>query len=90
MTSDARQSQQDLVNNMKRWQKIEDAAIASTSQIIEKTENPLIRLVAEIIQHDSLMHHRVQELIVSGIEHKAISLSPDVPWFCLRQGRPDR
>ena len=72
-----KESQQQLASNMKKWQKIEDASISSTGQIIEKTENPLIRLVAEIIQRDSLMHHRVQQFIADSIEQKAISLSPD-------------
>ena len=77
MTTETKQLQQDVVSNMRHWQKIENAAIASTGQIIEKTENPLIRLTAEIIQRDSLMHHRVQEFIADSIEHKAISLNPD-------------
>ena len=28
---------------------------------MEKTDNPLIKLVMEIIQNDSKMHYRVQE-----------------------------
>ncbi|MDY6911400.1 MAG: hypothetical protein SVM79_03455 [Chloroflexota bacterium] len=77
MTVDTKELQQDIVTAMKQWQKVEDASIASTGQIIEKTENPLIRLVAEIIQRDSQMHHRVQQFIADSIEHKAISVSPD-------------
>ncbi|MBT4512211.1 MAG: hypothetical protein HOC20_08390 [Chloroflexi bacterium] len=67
----------DIANTMRNWQKIENASIASTGQIIEKTGNPLIRLVAEIIQRDSLMHHRVQEFIADSLEHKAVSLNPE-------------
>jgi len=62
---------------MRHWQKVENASIASTGQIIEKTGNPLIRLVAEIIQRDSLMYHRVQEFIADSLEHKAVSLNPE-------------
>ena len=69
--------QEQLVSNMKRWQKVENASVASTAQIIEKTENPLVRLVMEIIQRDSQMHYRVQELIVNSLEQKAISLTPE-------------
>jgi hypothetical protein len=69
--------QQEIVSNMRKWQKIENASISSTGQIIEKTENPLIRLVAEIIQRDSLMHFRVQEMIADSIERSALSLTPD-------------
>ena len=62
---------------MKRWQKVENAAIASTGQIIEKTENPLIRMVAQIIQRDSHMHYGVQGFIVDSIERESISLTSD-------------
>jgi hypothetical protein len=66
-----------LVANMRKWQKIEDASVSSTSQIIEKTKNPLVRVVMEIILRDSRMHYRVQEFIADSIEKKAISLTPD-------------
>jgi len=69
--------QEQIVNNMKRWQKIEDASIASTGNIFEKTSNVIVRLVMEIIQRDSMMHHRVQELIADSLEKKAIVLNPD-------------
>ena len=69
--------QSELVSNMRKWQKIEDASVSSTGQMIEKTENPLLRLIMEIIQRDSQMHYRVQEFIADSIEHKAVSLTPD-------------
>ena len=69
--------QENLLETMKRWQKIEDASVASTGRIIEQTENPIIRLVAEIIQQDSQTHHRVQQFIASTLEGAAVSLSPD-------------
>lgn len=72
-----KEAQEKIVANMKRWMKIEDAAVSSTGRIIEETENPIVRLVMEIIQRDSQMHHRVQELIADSLESKAIALSPD-------------
>jgi hypothetical protein len=69
--------QRELVSNMRKWQKIEDASVSSTSQIIEKTRNPIVRLVMEIIQRDSQMHYRVQELVADSIESKALYLTPD-------------
>jgi len=62
--------------NMKRWQKIEKAAVRQTSLIMEKTEHPLIRMVCEIIQQDSQMHYRVQQLISDSIEKKQINIDP--------------
>ena len=37
--------QEKLASNIRKWQAIEDASIASTGKIIEQTKNPLIRLV---------------------------------------------
>ena len=62
---------------MRRWQKIQNASVASTGDVINKTDNPIIRLVMEIIQRDSQMHFRVQEMIADSLESKTISLSPD-------------
>jgi len=69
--------QQQVVANMRKWQKIENAAVAITGSIIEKTDNPIVRLVMEIIQRDSQMHYRVQELIADSLEAKSLSLTPD-------------
>jgi hypothetical protein len=69
--------QQQIVANMKKWQKIEDATVAATGMIIEKTDNPVIRLIMEIIQRDSQMHYRIQEWIADSLEVKTVSLSYD-------------
>lgn len=69
--------QEKVVAHMKHWQKIEDTSIASTGQVIEKTNNPIVRLVMEIIQRDSQMHHRVQGLILDSLERQTITLTPD-------------
>lgn len=72
-----KEAQEQIVANMKKWQKVENASVSSTGHIIEKTENPIVRLVMEIIQRDSQMHYRVQELIADSLTTKAIALSPD-------------
>ena len=77
MTKALKDVQKDIVSNMRAWQKVENASVASTGRVMEKTENPILRLVMEIIQRDSQMHHRVQEWIADSLETKALSLSPD-------------
>jgi hypothetical protein len=72
-----KETQEQLVAHMRRWQKIEDAAVASTGKVIEETENPIIRLVMEIIQRDSQMHYRVQELIADSLTTKSLTLTPE-------------
>ena len=77
MAKSTKEIQQNLLANMKSWQKIENTSIASTGRIIEKTENPIVRLVMEIIQRDSQMHYRVQEDIADSLSGKTVSLTPD-------------
>jgi len=69
--------QEKLLATMQTWQKVEDASVASTGRVIEKTENPIVRLVMEIIQRDSQMHHRVQGMIVDSLTSTVVSLSPE-------------
>jgi hypothetical protein len=76
MGKSTKEVQQDLIANMETWQKVENASIASTGRVIEKTENPIVRLVMEIIQRDSQMHYRVQEWIAESLQ-KTVSLAPD-------------
>ena len=66
-----------LVKVMRRWQTVEDESIRMTKTIQAKTENPLVRLVMEIIAHDSAMHRRVQQFIIDSIEESPIQLSPE-------------
>ena len=68
---------QEIVSNMKSWQQLENATIAITAQVIEKTKNPIIRLIMEIIQRDSQMHYRVQDWIADSLEGKTLSLTPE-------------
>lgn len=46
-------------------------------KIMEKTDNALIRMVMEIIQNDSRLHYRVQDLIATSVEGKQVKLTPD-------------
>jgi len=67
----------ELASTLRKWQKIEDASVAACTGIIEKTENPLIRLVMEIIRQDSVMHKKVQQVMLDSMEKQAISLTPE-------------
>lgn len=69
--------QEKIVQNMQEWKKIENASVASTGKVIEKTENPIVSLIMEIIQRDSQMHYRIQDLIIDSLEKSTISLTPE-------------
>lgn len=72
-----KEQQEKLVQKMKVWQKLENAAVSQTAKIMEKTEHPLIRAVAEIIQRDSHMHFRIQQLIIDSYEQAAVPVLVD-------------
>jgi hypothetical protein len=67
----------DLVPLLRKWQAIEDLSVAGCTEVMEKTKNPLIRLVMEIIRQDSVMHKKVQQVMIDSLEKEAISLTPD-------------
>ena len=66
-----------LVATLKKWQKVEDASVQSTSEIISKTKNPVVKQIMEIIKQDSAMHKKVQQLIIDSFEKEAIQLQPE-------------
>ncbi len=69
--------QAQVVDTMKKWQRMEDMACGSTGRIIEKTGNPIIRLTMEIIQRDSQMHYAVEKWVADSLQDTAIALTPD-------------
>ncbi len=66
-----------LKSTLKRWQQIERGSVAHCTEVMEKTKNPLIRLVMEIIRQDSAMHEKVEQAILDSLEKQAFSLSPE-------------
>ena len=70
-----KEKQEQLVKTLREWQHIENRSVAQTANIIDRTTNPVIRLVMEIIQRDSAMHHRVQQFIIDSFESQHMNLS---------------
>ena len=66
-----------LIKTLKKWQKVEDESVKSTSDIIAKTKNPVVRQIMEIIKQDSAMHKKVQQVIIDSYEKEAINLAPE-------------
>jgi len=67
----------EIVDVTKNWQKLEDASLVSTGRVIEKTGNPIIRLIMEVIQRDSQMHHNVEKWVAESLQDVTISLTPE-------------
>jgi transcriptional regulator GlxA family with amidase domain len=66
-----------LIKTMKEWQGVEDESIKVSRAVQARTDNPLVRLVMEIIAHDSAMHRRVQQFIIDSAEKTAVTLRPE-------------
>jgi rubrerythrin len=66
-----------LLKTLRDWQGIERNAIETTSTIMEKTDNLLIRQFMEIIRNDSIQHHRVQQFIIDSLTKQPVQLSHD-------------
>jgi len=66
-----------LRHTLRAWQEVEDAGVEHATVILEKTQNPLIRLVMEIIRQDSTMHKKVQQAILDSLEKESFTLQPE-------------
>ena len=66
---------ENMVKVLRQWQGIERASINTMAEVVEKTSNPLIRMVMEIIRHDSLLHHRVQQFLIDSVTQPNIAMS---------------
>jgi bacterioferritin (cytochrome b1) len=69
--------QEKLVANMKEWQKIENGSVEMAARVNQKTDNPIVRQVMNIIMHDSATHHRVQQMIIDSLEGGTVALQPE-------------
>jgi len=68
---------EELVQTLREWQAIERQSIDSCADVMEKTDNPLIRQIMEIIRNDSVQHHRVQQFIIDSLTKEAVKLTPE-------------
>lgn len=66
-----------MISALREWQAIERQAMDQCAVIMEKTDNPFIRIIMEVIRNDSLMHHRVQQVIIDSLTREAVSLTPE-------------
>ena len=58
---------EEMIKVLRQWQEAERQAMSETSRISERTESTLIRLIMDIIRHDSHMHHRVQQFRIDSV-----------------------
>jgi rubrerythrin len=68
---------EELTETLRHWQEIEDATVAHTTKVMDRTQNPLVRVVMEIIRRDSVTHKIVQQVILDSLEKQAFTLTPE-------------
>ena len=66
---------EDMIKVLRQWQAVERDAMTATAEISEKTESTLIRLIMDIIRHDSHMHHRVQQFLIDSVTKEATAVT---------------
>lgn len=66
---------EEMVEVLRQWQGLERQAMSDTAEIMEKTASPLIRVMMEIIRHDSLMHHRVQQFLIDSLTKDSVTVT---------------
>jgi rubrerythrin len=77
MMSKAQERTEEAVELLRTWQALEREAIETTAEIMEQTNNLLIRQMMEIIRNDSVQHHRVQQFIIDIMTKEPVKMSPD-------------
>ena len=75
--SKAQERTEEAVELLRSWQALEREAIETTAEIMEQTNNLLIRQMMEIIRNDSVQHHRVQQFIIDIMTKETVRMSPD-------------
>ena len=71
------ENKEQFLNDLEEWLKVEAKTRKQCSEIQKRTDNALVRMVAEIIRRDSKTHIEVLNLIRESLTEKAISLTPD-------------
>ena len=64
-----------MVAVLRQWQEVERKTVSILTEIMEKSQNPFVGLLMEIIRQDSLTHHRVQQFLIDSVTVSAPSLS---------------
>ncbi|MBE0429667.1 MAG: hypothetical protein IBX61_07315 [Thermoleophilia bacterium] len=61
---------------IQKWQEIEDRTIALCEEIINSTDNPVVKTMVGVISADSAKHKQILSLITQALEG-TVSLAPE-------------
>ena len=71
------ESSKEFLDVLSNWQTLEDSTISSARELMDRTDNPIIRMAMEMAIHDSEKHKAMQQMIIDNVTKEAAHLSPD-------------
>ncbi len=66
-----------FLKTMREWQKLENATIKFSLDMLRRTKNPLIRMTMEMIKNDSQKHKAMQQMLIDSLTKEALHINPD-------------
>lgn len=67
----------DFLRLIKEWLALEDTTIENAEKLIDKTDNPLVKMTMEMIKDDSEKHKVMQQMIIDNLTKEALRLTPE-------------
>jgi len=67
----------EFLNTIREWQKLEDETVRISGETMSKSDNPIVKMLMEMIRHDSEKHKVMLRLLEEGITKEQLHLSPD-------------
>jgi len=69
-------TEEKLLHLIEDWYKLEDQTIGLAEDLKKKSDNPFVKVIAEIIKHDSQKHKIMQQFVIDALTKEAIHLTP--------------
>jgi len=82
------ETESELLGLLRDWQAKEKDSIAMARETQRRSRNAVVRLVMEIIAHDAVLHHRVEQFLLDSIEKSTTMAQPDevdIVWSMIAQ-----
>ena len=69
-------TEEKLLHLIEDWYKLEDQTIGFAEDLKKKSDNPFIKVIMEIIKHDSQKHKIMQQFVIDALTKEAVHLAP--------------
>lgn len=66
-----------IVHHFREWQNLENETYSLADNLQQKTSNPFIRMIMEVIKRDSQKHKVMQQFIIDALTKEAVHLTPE-------------